>query len=214
LAEVKQFFRVRFCKQGDIRFISHHDLARLFERALRRAHLPLAMSRGFNPRPQMSLPAPLGVGIKGCNEVLDFELSQWVRPEEVRRRVATQLPKGIAIESLQNVASKPCRRPKRFSYRIPVLEGHPVTQGCIEDLLARETVTVPRRGKGTVKTVDIRPFIQEVRLEGSQVHVLLSVTDHGTARPGEVVLALGCRAGEHYFEGTIERTQVNLSPSL
>ncbi len=214
MSEVQQFFRVRFCKQGDVRFTSHHDMMRLFERVLRRARLPVAMSKGFNPRPRMSLPAALGVGVKGCNEVLDFEFSRWVAPEDVKRRLAAQLPDGIFIKSLQNPASKPDRRAKHLSYRVPLLEGHPVTDERIQALLARREFTVERRRKEKVKTVNIRPFIRRIRLRGDELHLLLDVTQAGTARPDEVARALGLRAGVHYLESMTERTHVNLSSSL
>ena len=83
-SQVKQNIRIRFSKQGDIRFISHHDLMRLFERALRRAQLPVATSEGFHPRPRISLPMPLSVGFTGHSEVADVGLREWMRPEELR----------------------------------------------------------------------------------------------------------------------------------
>ena len=107
---------------------------RLFERALRRASLPVAMSRGYNPRPQISLPAPLGVGIRGENEVLDFELSEWVRPEEVKRTLSSHLPEGIELRSLRTVPSKPDRQPRELSYRVPLHEGHPVTPAALQQV--------------------------------------------------------------------------------
>jgi radical SAM-linked protein len=187
---------------------------RLFERALRRAALPVAMSQGFNPRPQISLPAPLGVGITGRNEVLDFELCEWVAPEEVRRRLTNELPEGIGIHSIQVLHSKPDRQPKQLAYRIPLLEGHPVTQARIQALLAAEAIEVTRCGDGKSKTVNVAEFLRDVRLQGNELHILLKVTDRGTARPEEVLEALGCKAGEHYLKGAIERTHVSLSSSL
>ena len=211
LSEVKQFFRFRFSKEADLRFISHHDLMRLCERALRRAHLPVAMSEGFNPRPRISLPASLGVGISGCNEVLDFELDEWVRPDEVMRRLAAQLPDGIELKSVQNLPSKPDRCPTQHSYRIPLLEGHPVTEESVRELLAAERLLVRRRSKGRIKTLDIRPFIERIRCEDGAILLLLRATEQGTARPEEVLEALGCRPGVHYLRGAMQRTHVSLS---
>ena len=214
MSEVKQFFRIRFSKEADLRFISHHDLMRLCERALRRAHLPVAMSQGFNPRPRISLPASLGVGISGRNEVLDFELDEWVRPDEVRRRLAAQLPDGIELKSLQTPPSKPDRRPTQHSYSIPLLEDHPVTEESVRELLAAERLLVHRRREGRVKTLDIRPFIERIRCEDGEIRLLLRVTEQGTARPEEVLEALGCKPGVHYLKGAIQRTHVNLSSPL
>ncbi len=214
MSEVRQFFRLRFSKQGDVRFTSHHDLMRLFERVMRRARLPVAMSGGFNPRPRISLPAPLSVGFLGRNEILDFELERWLRPEEVRRRFEEQLPAGIRIESLQNVPSKPDRRPRQFFYLVHLLDGHPVTAARLNELLEVTELIVERSYDGRTKTLDIRPFIGRIRLRGSELHLLFEVSERGTARPEEVLQFLGCKPAVHYLKGAIERTNVNLSSSL
>jgi len=189
-------------------------MMRLFERALRRARLPVAMSQGFNPRPELSLPAPLGVGIAGCNEVLDFALREWRRPEQVRSQLEAQLPEGIRIVSLQNAPTKQDRRPRELSYRVPLMPGHPVTPACIEQVLSTRELVSHRQGGGKDKTVDIRPYIAQVRLQGSDLLLLLRCTERGTARPQEVLEALGCRAGVHYLPSALARTHVNLSSSL
>ncbi len=213
MSEARQFFRLRFTKQGDVRFISHHDLMRLFARALRRVRLPVAMSQGFNPRPQISLPAALGVGIEGRNEVLDFELDEWTTPDEVGVRLEAGLPDGIRLTSLQNVPAKQDRRPKHLSYCVPLLEGHPVTREAIEGMMAARELVVERNRGGKSKTVDIRPFIGQVRLRGGELLALLNCTTGGTARLEEVLAALGCRAGVHYEKSALVRTHVNLSAS-
>ena len=211
---IRQFFRLRFSKQGDVRFASHHDMMRVFERVLRRAALPLAMSRGFNPRPQISLPAPLSVGIAGQSEVVDFELAEWIRPDEVAARLERQMPKGIRLESLCNLPSRGDRRPRQFSYLVPLLVGHGLSPEDLEALLQQDEVPVERSRRGEARRVDIRPFIGRLRLGKDELHLLLHVTDAGTARPEEVLAALGCRPGMHYLRGAIERTRVNLSSSL
>ena len=70
-----QRIRTRFRKTGELKAISHLDLMRTFERALRRTGLPLRMSEGFNPRPRLSFPAALPVGIEGLNEIMEFDLT-------------------------------------------------------------------------------------------------------------------------------------------
>jgi len=214
LSELRQFFRVRFSKQGDIRFTSHHDLMRLFERALRRAGLPTAMSQGFNPRPRISLPAPLSVGIEGHNEVFDFELREWVQPEEARQRLERELPEGIRIRAVRVLPPKPDRQPTRLSYRIPLLEGHPVTEDAVRNLLAADRIVVERSGGKKARTRNIAEFIRDLRLEDDTLRLLLEVTAGGTARPEEVLGALGCEPGRHYLRGAIERDHVSLSSSL
>jgi radical SAM-linked protein len=68
--------RVRFTKQGKVRFTSHRDVARLWERALRRAALPVASTEGFSPRPKMHFGLALSTGHESCGEYLDIDLRE------------------------------------------------------------------------------------------------------------------------------------------
>ncbi len=213
MSQVKQNIRVRFSKEGDVRFTSHHDLMRVFERALRRAALPVAMSEGHNPRPRISLPAPLSVSFQGSNEVADVGLHQWLRPQEFSARLQAELPQGIAIRSVEITSTHPDRQPSALSYRIPLLPGHCLSAERIDALLGREEALVERERKREVKEVDVRRFVKALRLDGDALLMLLECSSEGTARPEEVLQALGCREGADYLVGDIERTHVSLSSS-
>ncbi|MFO8008509.1 MAG: TIGR03936 family radical SAM-associated protein, partial [Candidatus Brocadiia bacterium] len=195
----------------DIRFISHHDLMRVYERALRRADLPIAMSEGHNPRPRLSLPAALSVGCAGLNEVADFGLSSIMRPAEFRSRLQAELPEGIRILSAEVTSPHPSRQPTELSYRVPLLPEHELTRDSLDELMARDEVVAERQRKDTVRQVEIRRYLKALRLEDDALHILLRWDQTGTARPEEVLEALGCRAGEDYRESAIERTHVRLS---
>src|SRR3954471_15472064 len=84
--------RLRFAKRGDLRLVSHHDLMRCLERALRRAAIPMAASQGFNPRPKIMFPLALARGIEGDREVVEWELAEPMEPAEVIGRLAAQAP--------------------------------------------------------------------------------------------------------------------------
>ncbi len=213
MSQVKQNIRIRFRKEGDVRFTSHHDLMRVFERALRRAALPVAMSEGHNPRPRISIPAPLSVSFQGSNEVADVGLHQWMKPQEFADRLQAQLPAGIAVNSVEVTAPHPDRQPSALSYRIPLLPGHGLTVARIDELLARRQVVVQRERRDAAKDVDVRRFLQALRLEGDELLMLLACSAEGTARPEEVLQALGCREGVDYLVGDVERMHVSLSSS-
>ena len=85
--------RIRFSKQGDLRFIGHRDLMRCFERLFRRAGLALSFSQGFHPKPRMTFPLALAVGIEGIDEVMEVELAETSRGGAFRR-LAPQAPPG------------------------------------------------------------------------------------------------------------------------
>lgn len=82
-----------------MRFISHLDLLRLFQRALRRAGLPIAYSEGFSPHPKISFKRALKLGLESDNEEAIFQINGWMNPQEFKTRLQEQLPNGIIINS-------------------------------------------------------------------------------------------------------------------
>jgi radical SAM-linked protein len=183
---------------------------RVFERALRRAGLPVAMSEGYHPRPKLSLPAPLAVGYAGHNEVADFALSEWTRPAQFLTRLQSECPDGLTLLSAETTAIHPNRQPAELSYVVPLLPGHPLTAERIGLLLSEPSAFVTRQRGREERRVDVRRFIKALRIEGGSLLMLIACLPEGTARPGEVMEALGCREGEHYLKGSIERVNVNL----
>lgn len=207
-------YRVEYSKGGPARFISHLDLVRAFERAMRRAGLPLAFSRGFNPHPLISPGPPLPVGVEGEREYLDVELVEELAPGEVRQRLAAELPAGLALKGVWRVppgAPALMAAVSRASYRVEV----PLAKGVMEDevrrclqlLLDGQEVVVSRRreGKGE-KAVNIRPGIYRLcgRVKGGVLclEMTLAAGDRLNVRPQEVVEALAvacphlCGGGE------------------
>ncbi len=89
--------RCRFSKKGDLIFISHLDLVRLFERAMRRSNLPISYSQGFNPHPVMAFATALGVGISSEAEYIDLQLEDRIAPAEFIERLNAVMPGGLTI---------------------------------------------------------------------------------------------------------------------
>jgi len=87
-----------FSKNGLMRYISHLDLMRLFMRSLRRSHLPLKISEGFNPHPKLSIKRALKLGIESENEEASIMLKELIKPQDFIERFQEQLPKGIEIK--------------------------------------------------------------------------------------------------------------------
>ncbi len=113
--------RIRFCKQDDLRLIGHRDLMRCFERLFRRASVPLGMSQGFHPKPRMTFPLPLAVGIEGADEVMELELAESRSAEDLLARLKSQAPRGLtplSVEILPPGAKKAHAR--SASYEVPV----------------------------------------------------------------------------------------------
>ena len=118
--------RIRFCKQGDLRLIGHRDLMRCLERVFRRAGLTLSFSEGFHPKPRMTFPLALAVGIEGVDEVMEIELAERYEAEELLRRLAPQAPPGLAfraIEILPDSGKKAQVQSVSYEAPIPAADG-------------------------------------------------------------------------------------------
>ncbi|MEA3367306.1 MAG: TIGR03936 family radical SAM-associated protein [Planctomycetota bacterium] len=202
--------RLWFCVEGDKRFLSHHDMMRLWERALRRAGLPLRLSQGYNPRPKMSLTEPRSVGIASEAEILEFELADWVNPDAVLERLRSQVPSGIAMRSLDLVRPTDKAHPTTVVY-VARLESPPsdLADRARRVLDRREAPVVRPRPKGD-KHLDARPFIQDLETtDGREVRMTLATGPSGTVRPDEVLRLMGFDRDE-ILRADIQRTDIRL----
>jgi radical SAM-linked protein len=184
-------YRLRFAKEGPARFLSHHDLLRAFERALRRSSLPLRMTEGFNPHPRLSLPTALGIGVESRAEVAEIELDQWMSPREVQSRLAPELPAGTALDAVELVSRRDRSRIASVTYELALPTDRPPDPAAIAALLAKREIPIERRTDKWCKVVDIRKYLVELRVEGPCLRARIRVTDTGTARPEEILEALG-----------------------
>ncbi|MDK2888782.1 MAG: hypothetical protein PWP72_1660 [Thermoanaerobacter sp.] len=200
-------YRIEFRKEGMARFISHLDLVRTLERAMRRAGLPLAFSRGFNPHPRFSLGAPLPVGVKGEREYLDLELVTALPEDEIKGRLNEQLPGGLEVTRVWSIpedAPALMATLEKATYRVDLRLVRAITpedlRKIIDGLLALPEIIITRRsGDKKEKTLDIRPGIHALsgRVEGDRVtlEMCLAVGSRATVRPEEVVQVLAERFG-------------------
>jgi radical SAM-linked protein len=210
MTDTKFVFRIRYTKKGDLRFISHLDLLRVWERAMRRAELPIAVSQGFNPRPRLSFPLALEVGVTGLDEVMTVRLTRWIHPEHVGRRLTSVLPEGIEIKDVRTVSNRDPSAVAYTGYRVPLKDGHPLTVEAVDQLMQREQIICTRTRKSREVRKDIRPFLRALHYEDNVLEMLFDLTDRGTARPEEVMEALSCRRGRDYDLNQIVRTRVAL----
>lgn len=195
-------YRIRFSKEGPARFISHLDMVRTFERAIRRASLPVAFSQGFNPHPKFSFGSPLPVGVSGTDEYVDIELVDELPPGEINGLLKSTLPRGIDIKDVQQVAeSAPSMMAlidrARYLVNLDFMEQVDSSRldGVINDFLALEEIEVVRKTKdGRDKIFDIRPGIFELKGSvaggGAVLEMEIKHGSTGNVRPEEVVFAL------------------------
>src|SRR5512146_3064799 len=98
--------RITFTKQGALRYTGHLDLHRLWERALRRASLPLAYSQGFHPQPKMNMAAALPLGFSSRCEMMDLKFEQDIPLAELPERLNGTLPAGLRVTGVEQVEDR------------------------------------------------------------------------------------------------------------
>ena len=183
-----QRVRIHFSKDGPLRFSGHLDLMRAWERLLRRAHVPVAYSQGFNPRPRLNLAAALPLGYTSECEMIDAWLDEPLRPDELLDRLKATTPPGLTVYAAHEVelkAKSPQSQLLSAEYRVR-LASSPDLAARVESLLAASTLPRERRGK----SYDLRPLVEALELDDEGLWMRLSALPSATGRPDEVLLAL------------------------
>lgn len=184
---------VRFAVQGDLRFISHHDTMRMFEKALVRAGLPLRYSGGFNPRPRISLPVPRPVGVATEADILVLELAEPVEPADVMSLLAAQLPQGVRPAGAWKVRSGRGYRIDAVEYAVelaPDLARH--VEPALKRLLESETWVVSRKAcdRDGARPMDVRSCLVDAGVDAGVIRWRVRV-EGGSIRPAEFLAAIG-----------------------
>ena len=184
---------VRFAVQGDLRFISHHDTMRMFERALVRAGLPLRYSGGFNPRPRISLPVPRPVGVATEADILVLELAEPVEPADVLSLLAAQLPRGVRPAGAWKVRSGRGYRIDAVEYAVQLAPDQATrAEPALKRLLESETWIVSRKAgdREGARPTDVRPCLVDAGVHAGVIRWRVRV-EGGSIRPGEFLAAIG-----------------------
>jgi len=190
--------RIRFSKLGKVRFTSHRDLARMWERALRKAAVSVAYSGGFSPRPKLSFGLALPTGHESLGEYLDADLAVPVDVEEFPARLTPALPVGVDVQGAVEVApGTPSLQHAVTSctWHIEVSGSTPAQLAPIVDgFLASDEAVVTRARKGRPVTEDVRPLVLSLAVAGPGTYGCRLVTELCTQprslRPNELLSAL------------------------
>jgi radical SAM-linked protein len=184
--------RIRFTKLGKVRFVGHRDVARILERSLRRAALPLAMTEGFSPRPKVHFGLALSTGHESLGEYLDVDLrddGEDVSVEALPAQLTALLPPGLEVTNAAVVDRREMSLQQAVtscSWRIDVAGVDPAALSAgASALLARRSIPVVRERKGNTVHDDLRPSILELQVDGGAVLAELSTQPRGV-RPAEL----------------------------
>ncbi len=188
--------RITFAKTEAMRFTSHLDLYRTWERTMRRAKLPLAYSQGFRPHPRINLASALPLGFTSGDEIVDIWLEQELDLNEIQAAVQQAAPPGIRIIQIEEVETHvPTLQAQLESseFTITFLDPLPDLDARLEQLLSSDSLRRERRGK----SYDLRQLIQNIQRlpddnQGRQrLRVQLIAQEGATGRPEEIILTLG-----------------------
>jgi radical SAM-linked protein len=203
--------RVRFSKQGDLRWIGHRDLARCFERWFRRAGLPLRMSEGFHPKPRISFPLALAVGIAGVDEVLELELTEPLSAGEIASRLAPSAVPGLAIGAVEVLPPQGKKAQVHcVAYQIPVPpQREPGLTERIQRI--RQSDVWPVAKPNRERPVDLCAALAEMSYGEQMLRFRLRASHESSAGPREVLTALELADLEQQG-ALLTRTAVELVP--
>jgi radical SAM-linked protein len=200
--------QITFSKQGPLRYTGHLDLHRLWERAARRAELPLAYSQGFHPQPKMNIAAALPLGFSSRCEVLDMRLEQDIQLNGLVEKLNDTMPEGIRVTQVDQVMDEraPALQTQVVSAEYEVTSKETAfgsdLKRKIDSVMESESIIRTRRNK----EYDLRPLVEELKLiSENKLFMKLTAKEGATGRPEEVLDVLGIA----FEETRIERSRLN-----
>ncbi len=195
--------RIKFRKYGVMRFIGHLDVMRFFQKAMRRAQIPIAFTGGYSPHMIMSFAQPLGVGITSDGEYLDIELKEEIAPKEAIRRLNNVMIEGMEVVNF-------CRIPddkkssgmtivaaaRYLAILLTSAKSADVPKAIpaswkekINAFLCQENIVVLKRTKRSETQVDIKPMIYQMRLDEKGIYLFLAAGSEQNLKPDLVITA-------------------------
>ncbi|HEY2429457.1 MAG TPA: TIGR03936 family radical SAM-associated protein [Acidimicrobiales bacterium] len=217
--------RLRFAKLGKVRWTSHRDLARMWERALRRVQLPVVYTGGFTPRPKVSFGLALPTGHESVAEYLDVELETAdLDIVSLPARLSPALPAGIDVTAAAVIDAGTDSLQESVTSCTWELEavGAEVDEIAllVDRALTADSLVIRRERKGTSVTDDVRPAIVSARVTGPPACIADGYVDHApgavvlaelatrtrSLRPAELLAALSLGRSEGLREGHVRRT--------
>ena len=196
-----QRLRVTFGRGEEVKYITHLDLMRFWERALRRAGIPVAYSEGFSPSPRLALAAPLPVGVTSSGELMDVYLGRRVTPQHFIKAVSEQVSPGIALLEVREVGlGLPSLQSQvRWAeYEVDVVTDRSAEDvgRAVEELLATPSIPWQHQRERETRRYDLRPLVQDARVEALDdgrctIGMRLRADSQGSGRAEQVAVALG-----------------------
>lgn len=194
--------RALFEKTGNARYISHLDLMRLFQRAFKRAGLPLTHTQGFNPRPSVSIALPLSLGVESRCELLDFDLEVPVDCGEIREKLNASLVEGVFVREVYEQGDK-IKNLALLQSRLVLEYDRQIPEGVIEllqNLFSRPELIVEKKGKNGMTQQDIIPLLRRLELNRTSDREVEMIALHCCQNPALNPMQLSAAIGKYLPE--------------
>ena len=186
---------LRYEKTENARYVSHLDFVRMYGRALRRAHLPVAFSEGFNPHPVIGFALPLPVGYTSECEIIEISFTEPVNPSLVVEKLNEVLVSGVRI--IEGFEGK--SRMKKLDYALYEIYPEKLPES-VDEFLALKEIFIEKKTKSGIKETDIKSDIHSITLFDDKIEMVLASGSRRNLKP-EVVMAAMNRYIQGYKSG-------------
>ena len=192
--------RIRFGKEGMMRFIGHLDVLRTFQKIFRRAGVPMVYSKGYSPHPVMSFALPLGLGLSSEGEYLDAAVEDGTDPEAMRKALQEATSAELPVYSLRVLPEKAENAMASVGGAVwkAILPANMPQEGAktaLEAILDREAIILPKKTKTREMELDIRPMIFSAAVEDGAVRMTLAAGSRANLSPDMVLDLIAKEAG-------------------
>lgn len=208
----KQRVRIRFAKTGDLRLLSHRDLVRAFERLFRRAGVELAMSQGFHPRPLMTFPDALALGVEGLDEVMDLSLAEPVEADKFQTLLVSKCPPGLQIKQVELLRENQRKvKIEKSIYELPLPANvdAETLESKIREFMKQKHLMVQRKEKQV--EVDLNDSLDQLWVDDGKLRMSIHVVQQSQLQPRDILSALDL--DDIVREGSkLTRTKIEIFP--
>ena len=182
--------RVRFSKQGQMKFIGHLDMVRYFQKVMRRGEIDVAYSEGFSPHQKMSFAAPLSVGVLSKGEYFDMEVNSTLSTKEAIERINKHNVEGVKVLSYKLLPDNAKNAMAVMSAADYFVYTDIFTDDDITGFINQDSINVIKKTKKSEKEVDIKPLIYSIKKEDNGIFIKLAQGSAQNLKPELVVTAL------------------------
>lgn len=199
--------RIKFVRSEDVKYISHLDIMKVFERAVRRADIKITYSKGFNPHPHIVFGLPMGVGLSSFSEFADIFLDESLSPEIFIEKINCNLPDGFRVTEakLKTAKGNVMNQIEAAAYEVTISNGHGnqdvFMKDKLQEFLSKDLIMFLKENKSGKRYIDIKPLIMEIDVKSignDDIYVfqmMLKAGQNGNVKPEQVIEAFNECAG-------------------